>query len=301
MRRPGARRVDGPLVLVSAGIGITPIAAIVEDLSRRQPDRQVRIFHADTSHSNHALYAHLRRQVLAMGDAKAQNWYEEDAESAPTLHPPPRAHGPIGHSDPLGRDGIHVRSAAVHADDPERPCSTRASPPSVSTTKSSAPTCGPRTPTTWRAPVAEVVSTLVREPTETQMRLAYTGRVTGIWGKMRGGSRRGAWQRISEWGRMAVIPTRLERTLLGWGRVAAVPRPGPRCHGLGGMGDGNPGVDPRPPGLAADDAVDGSVAGGFGVGDPGALRAAHRLLGVGRAGLGGRQSQSLLPPSSRSI
>lgn len=41
---------DGPLVLVSAGIGITPIAAIVEDLSRRQPDRQVRIFHADTSH-----------------------------------------------------------------------------------------------------------------------------------------------------------------------------------------------------------------------------------------------------------
>jgi nitric oxide dioxygenase len=33
------------------------------------------------------LYAHLRRQVLAMGDAKAQNWYEEDAESAPTLHP----------------------------------------------------------------------------------------------------------------------------------------------------------------------------------------------------------------------
>ncbi|MGB0964269.1 MAG: globin domain-containing protein [Mycobacterium sp.] len=78
---------DGPLVLVSAGIGITPIAAIVEDLSRRQPDRQVRIFHADLSHTSHALYDHLRRQVLSMGDAKAQNWYEEDAESAPTLHP----------------------------------------------------------------------------------------------------------------------------------------------------------------------------------------------------------------------
>lgn len=78
---------DGPLVLVSAGIGITPIAAIVEDLSRRAPARTVRIFHADTSHSNHALYAHLRRQVLAMDDAKAQNWYEQDAESAPTLHP----------------------------------------------------------------------------------------------------------------------------------------------------------------------------------------------------------------------
>ncbi|MFY9335659.1 MAG: globin domain-containing protein [Mycobacterium sp.] len=78
---------DGPLVLVSAGIGITPIAAVVEDLSRRQPDRQVRIFHADISHTSHALYDHLRRQVLSMGDAKAQNWYEEDAESAPTLYP----------------------------------------------------------------------------------------------------------------------------------------------------------------------------------------------------------------------
>lgn len=78
---------DGPLVLVSAGIGITPIAAIVDDLSRRQPDRTVRIFHADTSHENHALYKNLRRQVEWMSDAKAQNWYEEGAENAPTIHP----------------------------------------------------------------------------------------------------------------------------------------------------------------------------------------------------------------------
>ncbi|ALJ21139.1 globin domain-containing protein [Microbacterium sp. No. 7] len=78
---------DAPLVLVSAGIGITPVAAIMEDLSRRQPDRTVRLFHADKSHGHHALYAGLRRQVLAMGDARAQNWYEEAAETAPTLHP----------------------------------------------------------------------------------------------------------------------------------------------------------------------------------------------------------------------
>ncbi|GAB95538.1 nitric oxide dioxygenase [Kineosphaera limosa] len=77
----------GPLVLVSAGIGITPIAAILDDLSRRQPERTVRLFHADTSHANHALYKHLRRQVEWMSDAKAQNWYEEGAEDAPTIHP----------------------------------------------------------------------------------------------------------------------------------------------------------------------------------------------------------------------
>jgi nitric oxide dioxygenase len=78
---------DAPLVLVSAGIGITPVAAIMEDLSRRQPDRTVRLFHADKSHAHHALYDGLRRQVLAMSDARAQNWYEQDAEKAPTLHP----------------------------------------------------------------------------------------------------------------------------------------------------------------------------------------------------------------------
>lgn len=78
---------DGPLVLVSAGIGITPVAAILEDLSRRQPERTVRLFHADRAHASHALYPSLRRQVLAMSDARAQNWYEQDAEGAPTLHP----------------------------------------------------------------------------------------------------------------------------------------------------------------------------------------------------------------------
>lgn len=78
---------DSPLVLVSAGIGITPIAAILEDLSRRQPERTVRLYHADRDHASHALYASLRRQVLAMSDTRAQNWYEADADAAPTLQP----------------------------------------------------------------------------------------------------------------------------------------------------------------------------------------------------------------------
>ena len=78
---------ESPLVLVSAGIGITPVAAIMEDLSRRQPNRTVRLFHADRSHDLHPLYDGLRRQVIAMSDAKAQNWYEAGAGEAPTLHP----------------------------------------------------------------------------------------------------------------------------------------------------------------------------------------------------------------------
>ena len=80
-------RSDSPLLLVSAGIGITPIAAILEDLSRRQPQRTVRLFHADRAHDTHALYDSLRRQIVSMPDARAQNWYERAADEAPTLHP----------------------------------------------------------------------------------------------------------------------------------------------------------------------------------------------------------------------
>lgn len=78
---------DAPLVLVSAGIGITPIAAIMNDVSRNRPDRTVRLFHADKSHDQHPLYGELRAQVQSMSDARGQNWYEEGATAAPTLAP----------------------------------------------------------------------------------------------------------------------------------------------------------------------------------------------------------------------
>ena len=168
-------------------------------------------------------------------------------ESAPTLHPAaPGAWTYRTFQIPRTRRySCAVRCRSCRR--PERPCSTRASPPSVSTTKSSAPTCGPRTPTTWRAPVAEVVSTLVREPTETQMRLAYTGRVTRYLGQNAGGSSAGPGSGISEWGPDGGVPTRLERTLLGWGRVATVLVLVLGAMAWVGWARGIPGVDPRPP------------------------------------------------------
>lgn len=78
---------DGPLVLISAGIGVTPMAAIVEDLARRQPDREVWLLHADHSHERHALYDTIRRHALAMTNIHPQAWYEQGAETAPTLRP----------------------------------------------------------------------------------------------------------------------------------------------------------------------------------------------------------------------
>lgn len=79
-----------PLVLVSAGIGITPMAAILEDLVQHQPRRTVRIYHADHSHGTQALYQRMLGQSMQLKDSYGEFWYEEGADSAPTRRP---AHG----------------------------------------------------------------------------------------------------------------------------------------------------------------------------------------------------------------
>ncbi|WP_409484534.1 globin domain-containing protein [Arsenicicoccus dermatophilus] len=72
---------DAPLVLVSAGIGITPMAAIMEDLSQRQPGRTVRAFHADKGQDTHALFTTLREHAEKMSDVRTQIWYETGAQA----------------------------------------------------------------------------------------------------------------------------------------------------------------------------------------------------------------------------
>lgn len=78
---------DEPLVLVSAGIGITPMAAILEDLVQHQPRRTVRFYHADRSHETQALYQRMLGQSMQLKDSYGEFWYEEGAENAPTRRP----------------------------------------------------------------------------------------------------------------------------------------------------------------------------------------------------------------------
>ena len=54
---------DGPLLLASAGAGITTVLPIVEHIARTQPERQVIIAHADRTAQDHAL----RETVLHVG------------------------------------------------------------------------------------------------------------------------------------------------------------------------------------------------------------------------------------------
>lgn len=73
---------DVPLLLISAGVGITPMAAILEDLAQRRPDRQVRVLHADRSRSLHPLRTTVREDARKLADAKAQFWYEDLSDIA---------------------------------------------------------------------------------------------------------------------------------------------------------------------------------------------------------------------------
>jgi nitric oxide dioxygenase len=67
---------DGPLLLASAGAGITTVLPIVEHIARTQPQRPVIVAHADRKAQDHAL----RETVLHVGrqldDFTAYTWYE---------------------------------------------------------------------------------------------------------------------------------------------------------------------------------------------------------------------------------
>ncbi|GAA1435176.1 FAD-binding oxidoreductase [Microlunatus lacustris] len=67
---------DGPLLLASAGAGITTVLPIVEHIARTQPQRPVIVAHADRTAQDHAL----RETVLHVGrqldDFTAYTWYE---------------------------------------------------------------------------------------------------------------------------------------------------------------------------------------------------------------------------------
>ena len=67
---------DGPLLLASAGAGITTVLPIVEHIARNQPQRPVIVAHADRTAQDHAL----RETVLHLGrqldNFTAYTWYE---------------------------------------------------------------------------------------------------------------------------------------------------------------------------------------------------------------------------------
>ncbi|MFF9864711.1 globin domain-containing protein [Streptomyces sp. NPDC013953] len=68
---------DGPLLLASAGIGSTPMLAMLDHLASTGSTRPVTVVHADRSPADHAHREELRALVRALPGARLHLWYEE--------------------------------------------------------------------------------------------------------------------------------------------------------------------------------------------------------------------------------
>ncbi|MEV5983980.1 globin domain-containing protein [Streptomyces sp. NPDC052051] len=76
---------DAPLLLASAGIGVTPMIAMLEQLADSDHRAPVTVVHADRTPATHALRGDHEAFAAKLPDAAVHFWYEQDApESAHT-------------------------------------------------------------------------------------------------------------------------------------------------------------------------------------------------------------------------
>ncbi|MGW4892045.1 globin domain-containing protein [Kitasatospora sp. NPDC004240] len=78
---------DDPLVLVSAGIGCTPMVGMLEHLVASGSTRPVTVLHADRAPGTHALRTRTRQLVGRLPDSRAEFWYEQAGSEEPDAHP----------------------------------------------------------------------------------------------------------------------------------------------------------------------------------------------------------------------
>jgi nitric oxide dioxygenase len=89
---------DAPLVLVSAGIGCTPIAAMLQHLADTGDRRRVLVLHADRSPAHHALRADMERLTDELPGGERVFWYES---------------GDGGRTGRMNLDGVEIPEGAV--------------------------------------------------------------------------------------------------------------------------------------------------------------------------------------------
>jgi nitric oxide dioxygenase len=70
-----------PMVFISAGIGITPMAGMLSHLATAGSPLPIMLLHADHSESAFALRGQVRDDIAALANASLFVWYEQGAES----------------------------------------------------------------------------------------------------------------------------------------------------------------------------------------------------------------------------
>lgn len=71
---------DSPLLLASAGAGITTVLPILEHVAKTQPERKVIVAHADRHAGHHALRDTVRHVGRLLDDFHSYVWYEDVAD-----------------------------------------------------------------------------------------------------------------------------------------------------------------------------------------------------------------------------
>lgn len=79
---------DQPLVLISAGIGITPMIGILEYLAAEVPNTLVQVLHADRSDGSHPLRERQHELMAQLTNGSLDVWYEDGLTGGQTgVHP----------------------------------------------------------------------------------------------------------------------------------------------------------------------------------------------------------------------
>ncbi len=77
-----------PLVLISAGIGITPMVGFLEYLAVQAPGAHVQVLHADRSDQVHPLRERQHELIAELPNATLDVWYEDGLTAGtPGAHP----------------------------------------------------------------------------------------------------------------------------------------------------------------------------------------------------------------------
>jgi nitric oxide dioxygenase len=75
---------DGPVLLASAGIGVTPMLSMLDRLALTSSRRSVTVVHADRSPAHHAHRDEQAERVLQLPNATLHLWYEDPAGAGGT-------------------------------------------------------------------------------------------------------------------------------------------------------------------------------------------------------------------------
>jgi len=73
------REDDGPVVFASAGIGCTPIAAMLKSLADSGSERSVTVLHAERRMENWALRDQMQSDISKLSDARMEMWLSEES------------------------------------------------------------------------------------------------------------------------------------------------------------------------------------------------------------------------------